>query len=179
MTDTRHEGRWLRFCERAFKDAHGFSKSWEYVTRKKTTGAVCIVALLPGPEPRIVLVEQYRPPLDARILEFPAGLIEPGGEPSETALRELAEETGCLGRVLEVGPAVYNSPGLTDENVYAVTVEVTGRAEVRHEADEDIRVVELPLHRLRAALEEQARGGTQVDSKLWYYAVGLDAADRG
>jgi 8-oxo-dGTP pyrophosphatase MutT (NUDIX family) len=170
----RYEGKWLRFCEREFENAHGEKKPWEYVTRRGTPGAVCIVAVRPGAHPTLVLVEQHRPPTGAAVLEFPAGLVEPGDRLEETALRELEEETGYRGRITGTYPAVYNSPGLTDEKVATVIVEVTGRAEVRPEPDEAIEVVELPLESLKQALDERARVGALIDAKLWYYAMGLE-----
>ena len=58
----------------------------------KHPGAVAIIALTSKKE--LVLVEQYRKPLEMSILEIPAGKIEPNEEPKITALRELEEETG-------------------------------------------------------------------------------------
>ncbi len=174
MTDRiPYRGTWLRFVERGFVDAHGQAKCWEFVSRSGAAGAVCIIALRPGPEPHIVLVEQFRPPVRAKVLEFPAGLIEPGHDVETTALRELEEETGYVGTVRETGPPVYNSPGLTDENVCTVTVEVTGRTAMQLEPDEDIEVVELPLRNLKKELLAYAGRGVLIDGKLWYYAEGL------
>ena len=166
MTDAiPYQGKWLRLVERGFVDAHGQTKCWEFVSRSGTVGAVCIV-----------LVEQFRPPVNAKVLEFPAGLIEPGHGVEATALRELEEETGYVGTVKDTGPAVYNSPGLTDEHVCTVTVEVTGRTAMQPEPDEAIEVVELPLRDLRTGLQACAERGVLIDGKLWYYAEGLARA---
>ena len=176
MNETiRYEGKWLRFCERNFENAQGDTKPWEYVSRTGTPGAVCIVAIHPGDAPTLVLVEQFRPPTGARVLEFPAGLIEPGDSPAETALRELEEETGFKGHITGIDLAVYNSPGLTDEKVATVTIEITERTDMRPEPDESIEVVELPLEHLKAALLARAERGTLIDAKLWYYAMGLES----
>jgi ADP-ribose pyrophosphatase len=58
-------------------------------------GAVAIVPLLDG---KVLLVRQYRAPIDKEIWELPAGTIEPGEEPLECAKRELEEETGYRAR---------------------------------------------------------------------------------
>ncbi len=175
---TTYQGKWLKFCEREITDAHGNTKIWEYVTRRNTTGASCIVATTGGDDPRLILVKQFRPSIDSPVIEFPAGLIDSGESAADTALRELEEETGYTGKVLDVGPVVYSSPGLTDESVIWVTVEVTGRKEQCPTADEAIEVIELPLNNLRAELQNLADTGVCIDAKLWFYAEGLKTSNR-
>ncbi len=170
----RYQGKWLKFCEREISNQQGKTKKWEYVTRRNTTGACCIVAETGGDEPRLILVKQFRPPVDSPVIEFPAGLIDSGESAADTALRELEEETGYTGKVLDVGPAVYSSPGLTDESVVWITVEVTGRKESRPSTDEAIEVIELPLKTLRAELQKLAGHGALIDAKLWFFARGLE-----
>ena len=54
---------------------------------------------------RVVLVDQYRPPLDRRTLEMPAGGIEEGETPEEAIAREVLEETGFVCQSwVQVGP---------------------------------------------------------------------------
>ncbi len=57
------EGKFLRFMKQG---------SWEYVSRKGVTGVVTIIAVTR--EKKLVLVEQYRPPVESRVIELPAGL---------------------------------------------------------------------------------------------------------
>jgi ADP-ribose pyrophosphatase len=79
-------------------------------------GAVAIVAL--DDEGKIVLVNQYRSPVRARLDELPAGLLDVAGEPALTAAqRELAEETGLVAEEWNVLVDLYSSPGMTDEAV--------------------------------------------------------------
>src|SRR5881392_1478257 len=90
---------------------------WEYVERKKGKEAVAVVALTTDDE--VILVEQYRRPVDARVIEWPAGLIgdEDDKNAAETAKKELEEETGFRCERMErltVGPT---SPGITSETV--------------------------------------------------------------
>jgi len=84
-------------------------------------GSVVIVPLLeqPGRAPRVVLVRNERVVVGERLLECPAGCMEPGESPSETAERELAEETGYRGTSLYPIGSFYTSPGLTDERMHA------------------------------------------------------------
>ena len=113
MNDERrtvYEGQWLRVkvCGR-----------WEYAERTHADGlAVIIVAVTP--ENNLLLVEQYRVPIDSKAIEMPAGLVGDvdAGEPiALSAERELLEETGWqAGRiqVLMTGPT---SAGFSSERV--------------------------------------------------------------
>ena len=82
------------------EDAKGVGKAyeWEVVNRVgNQMAAVAIATRGQAPKMELVLVQQFRPAADAFVLEFPAGLIDPGETPVETAIRELREETGCIG----------------------------------------------------------------------------------
>ncbi|SDP93659.1 ADP-ribose pyrophosphatase [Actinopolyspora xinjiangensis] len=82
-------------------------------------GAVAVVAL--DERERVVLIHQYRYPLDRRLWELPAGLLDVAGEsPLNTARRELAEEVGLAAEEWSVLVDVAASPGFTDqaERVY-------------------------------------------------------------
>jgi len=66
----------------------------------------------PDQSPRIVLQKQWRAPADAVVIEIPAGLMDPDESAEECALRELREETGYVGKVMEgsfgVSPVMFN-----------------------------------------------------------------------
>jgi len=66
----------------------------------------------------VVLVSQYRPPLDMMELGLPAGLVEEGERPEEAARRELSEETGYTGGEWEPLGSVASSPSLKDNWAY-------------------------------------------------------------
>jgi ADP-ribose pyrophosphatase len=92
----------------------------------------------------VVLVRQYRPPLDMIELGLPAGLVEDGESPEEAARRELSEETGYTGGEWEPLGCVASSPSLKDNWAYlflARGVEVTtAPAPDEHELVEVVRV---------------------------------------
>lgn len=78
-------------------------------------GAVVIVAL--DDADQVVLIHQYRYPLDSRLWELPAGLLDVAGEdPVRTAMRELAEEVGLVAAEWGVLVDIASSPGFTDES---------------------------------------------------------------
>lgn len=171
---TKYEGKWLNFYETTFTNSAGESREWEYAARTGSDGAVVIVAVVQRDTPEIILVKQFRPPIDNYAAEFPAGLIDPGESIQAAATRELEEETGYFGDVVNVGPPIYSSPGLTDEFVSMVTIDVQGQTETRHEADETIEVFTLPLPSLQGALKRLQAEGCVVDAKLWSFAQGLN-----
>lgn len=67
---------------------------------------------------------QFRPPLAAYCLELPAGLVDAGEVAGAAAARELLEETGYSGRVVDVSPICASDPGLTNANMQLVVMEV-------------------------------------------------------
>ncbi len=64
---------------------------------------------------RVVLVRQYRYPLGGVLLELPAGKLDPGEDPEQTARRELAEETGLGASQWDPLGPFYTTPGFSDE----------------------------------------------------------------
>ncbi len=88
---------------------------WEYVGRARGIGAAVILAIEDG---HVLLVEQFRVPLQARCLELPAGLVgdETEGEDVATsAARELEEETGYRANRIKIIGTFASSPGMVSE----------------------------------------------------------------
>lgn len=168
-----HAAKWISLVGRRFTNRLGQTRDWEFVTRNSKGGAVGVIAILPSPA-RVVLVRQFRPPLGRHTIEFPAGLVDDAESPETAALRELAEETGLIGRVL--GPAAegYSSPGLTDEAIRLIRVEVIGEGVARPESDEDITVHHAPVSDLMAWLEQRRSEGDLLDAKVLGFALGLE-----
>lgn len=76
------------------------------------------VAILAEPKPgEIVLVSQFRKPIEDELLELPAGKLEPGEEPIDCAIRELIEETGYRANKIELVHSFFTSPGFADEKI--------------------------------------------------------------
>jgi len=94
---------------------------------------------------QVLLVRQPRPAVGAAVLELPAGLIDPGEEPIETARRELVEETGFRARVVEPLVAFYTSPGFTDELIHIFVGTDLEEACAAQDEEEEIEVVRMPV----------------------------------
>ena len=97
----------------------------------------------------VVLVRQYRPPLEMVELGLPAGLVEEGENPESAARRELAEETGYSGGGWERLASLASSPSLKDNWAYlflARGVEETAAPDP--DEHELVEVVLVPLEEL-------------------------------
>lgn len=67
---------------------------------------------------RVILLSQFRKPFETAVLELPAGKLEAGEDPRETALREFQEETGYFPQSMEFLGEALTSPGYSDEVLY-------------------------------------------------------------
>jgi ADP-ribose pyrophosphatase len=170
-------GKWLQLDQISYHDKHGKERSWESVKRLKCNGAIVIIAVL-KPSDKLILIRQYRPPVDNYVIEFPAGLIEKDHSPEETALRELKEETGYNGKIISVHPPCYSSPGMTAEHLYLAFVEVDENSAENQiikpelEESEDIECMTIPLSELDAFIAESRQNKDLIDAKLASFALG-------
>jgi len=119
--------------------------------------AVAIYAVC---DDKVVLVRQYRYPINGWIYEFPAGLVEDGEDYHDTAIRELKEETGLDLSVISVDPmiekACYTSVGMTDEATATVYGYASGNVTDQfEEASEEIEVVLADKEECRRILREE------------------------
>ena len=93
----------------------------------KKPNAVAVVAL--KAVDTILMIKQYRYPVEETMLELPAGKMDEGEQPLETAKRELKEETGYISNNWKSLGFVYTSPGFSDEKIFlflATDLEFTG-----------------------------------------------------
>jgi len=156
---------------RLVQDAH-----WTYAQRLGTTGAMAIVAVTDDQE--LLLVDQYRIPVQGRVIELPAGLVGDLAETStesieEAARRELVEEVGFEAERIERLTSAVSSAGLTDEAVHLVrAIGLRQVSDGGGDETEDIVVHRVPLDSITGWLEQHQRQGWNVDYKvfagLWY-----------
>ena len=93
----------------------------------------------------VLLIRQYRHAAGGTILEVPAGKLDPGDTPESCAVRELEEEAGSLaGRLQKLG-WIFTTPGFTDEVIHLFAAFELEAVPTRHEDDEVIEVVKMPL----------------------------------
>jgi ADP-ribose pyrophosphatase len=169
---------WTELVEITYRDEKNQTRNWEGVHRKNRSSAVVIVPRL-SPSGSYVLIRQFRPPSGKYMLEFPAGLIDGGETPSETALRELKEETGYVGKIESVTPPLYTSPGLLSESCFLAFVSIEEKIsenrlpQAENEPEESIEVIVLEAEKVISYLESSAEKGDGIDIKLYTYFLSM------
>ena len=155
-----HEGRFLALRQRG---------RWEFVERVNAFGAAVIVAVTDRDE--IVLVEQYREPLQCSCIENPAGLA--GDQPGEddilkAARRELLEETGYEAEHVELIMSGPSAPGMSSELLSFVRA--TGLKRIHAgggDGNENITVHVIPLCDAAAFLADRLQAGLHIDPRVY------------
>ena len=144
--------------------------------RQNNQHAALVIGIL-RPSRRVLLIRQYRPPVQAFVLEFPAGLINPGESPEQTAVRELKEETGYTGTILSSTGLAASSAGMTGEMVDLFTMDIDeslpeNQCPVRAlDEGEELDVVLVPLSQLHDFLRTCQAAGICIDSRLAAWAA--------
>lgn len=142
--------------------------SWEYCERVNDTSAVMVFACTP--RGKVLLVEEYRPPIGKRCLCFPAGLSGDEGPESHAAaaLRELEEETGYTADSIEFLFTGPSSPGLTSETLHFFMAKSLRRVgDGGGVAGENISVCEAPLDDIEAWLAGKVADGVAIDPRVY------------
>lgn len=158
---SHHEGRFLSLRE---------IDDWEFATRPNATGVVGVFALTT--DQKVILVEQYRRPVQARVLEICAGLV--GDEPehqgeslSDCAARELLEETGHTPEKITPLLTSPTSAGMTDEFTHLFLAENCRQtAPGGGVGSENITTHLVPLADLQNFLKSAPERGLAVDFKI-------------
>lgn len=141
------------------------SRAKSIETMKLRTGenhpdGVIIYSLYGEKKDKVVLVRQYRYTIDDYIYEFPAGLVEPGEDFHDSAVREMYEETGLIFAPVSVD-AAYEKPyfttiGMTDESCATVYGYASGEISLDAQEDsEEIEVVLADRNEVRRILREE------------------------
>ena len=139
------------------------------------TDAVCVLVL--DEQERALVVEQFRCPYRQVLFELPAGKMEPGEEPAQTAVRELMEETGYRpGQLIDMGP-MYPTPGCVAEVIHLFVATGLEPAVAAPDADEFINAYFMPLQAIARRIDsgEVADAKTQILVMRYLYRKGLTA----
>ena len=164
------EQKWVLVKEKLYKDRNGRENRWSYIERRSRRKAAVIVAVT-AKSRSLIVIKQFRVPFGCDIYEFPAGLIDDGERIEDAAERELLEETGYQGHILEVGPEITSTSGLSTETVYMVYMETEEKPSRKPELEgsEQIEVIPLARHDFGSFLNDCEKASALMDAKLYMY----------
>ena len=165
------DNRFLNLYELDAQFRDGSRAPYYVASRRKTTDALKAVTHDNHPDgvilygvhgenkDKVVLIRQFRYPINGYVYEFPAGLVEPGEDMLEAGIREMFEETGLDFSPVDGG--AYSQPffttvGMTDESCGTVFGYCSGEPSVANqEGTEDIQVVLADRKECRRILKEE------------------------
>ena len=105
---------------------------------------------------KVVLIRQYRYPVDGYVYEFPAGLVEPDEDMLEAGIREMFEETGLNFTPVQTARPFFTSVVMTDESCGTIFGYCSGEPSTAHqEGSEDIQVVLADREECKRILKEE------------------------
>ena len=153
-----YKGRKFNFEVNSLRLPNKAEGEWECI--RHPGGALAVPFTSKG---ELVLVQQYRFAVQGRLLEFPAGTIEPEETPEETIQREIEEEIGYRANTWQSLGSFPLAPGYSDEFIYAflATDLEAIAAPPEMDVDEDIEVIHMPPEKFERAI----LNGEPIDAK--------------
>ncbi|CCF57914.1 hypothetical protein KAFR_0D02660 [Kazachstania africana CBS 2517] len=181
--------KWIGLEKITYSDPNGNERQWDSAVRlTRSSGDIDGIAVLTilkykdGRPNEILLQKQFRPPVEGVCIEFPAGLIDEGEDVVAAALRELKEETGYIGKFLNMSPVVFNDPGFTNTNLSIVNVEVdmslpeNQNPQSELEENEFIECFRVPLSEFPEEMTKLDEQGYKLDARVQNVAHGITLA---
>ena len=123
------------------------------------SAAVVIIPI--DEDDNVLLVRQYRYPTEQFILEAPAGGVEEGESPDDSAQRELQEEVGYASKNMRAMGGFWSAPGFSPEFLYAYLAKDLVASKLSADDDESIEIIRTPL----ANIDRLIRLGEIQDAK--------------
>lgn len=185
------ECKWIGLEKLTYLDPNGAQREWDSAVRKTRNeggidgiGIIAILKYKDGTPDEILLQKQYRPPVEGVCIEMPAGLIDANESIRVATLRELREETGYTGNIIEESPIMFNDPGFTNTNLSMVTVEIdmtlpeNQNPHTELEDNEFIECFKVPLNKFVAEMTELDKQGYKLDARVQSFAQGISFAQK-
>lgn len=160
-SDRRYSGRVINLDVDQVRFPDGAVGPLEMIRHPGASAVVPFVDPVDAPDPRVVLIRQFRHAAEGPIWEIPAGRLEPGEAPEVCARRELEEEAGYEAGTLERLTTIFTTPGFTDERIHLFLAGVLREVPARREWDEFVEVHVLPW----SGILEMMGTGQIVDGK--------------
>jgi len=213
-SETLHRGRYLELSRYVFQDSAGNTRSAEGVHMVKNAidlkpkmrdglvlpnklGNLCTIAVLRKQImcDSLVLTKQYRAPLRAYTVEFPATVLESGPmSPKDLATREIQDDTGYSSSVVQyISPLTSLEPDISDGKLQFVSLTIDGDDPMQstncnnnnqsHDGNNGshgdiVEVLKIPINSLLDRLEKYDEQGYVIDSRVVAFAIGLQRGQR-
>ena len=174
-----HEGAFVHRYDISYETKDGRKKIYEMISRnpriktledlqKKEANSVVLILHDESGE-KLLLNREFRLSMGDWIYSFPAGLIEPGETPEETARRELKEETGLdLVNIKEILHLCYSAVGFSNETNLCAVGTAAGTFQESSSAVEEIEAGWYTKEDVRRLLQSSLfTARTQIYSYLW------------
>lgn len=143
-----HQGSFLTIVNQKVKLPDG---NIAYRDIVRHPGGVAILAFVD--EDTIILVEQFRKPLDKEMIEIPAGKIDKNEEPINCAKRELEEETGYIPGDIKYLGKFATAPGFCDEYIYLFKAIDLKKGTIGGDEDEFINVMTASITEIKEMIK--------------------------
>jgi ADP-ribose pyrophosphatase len=160
-TERLHTGRIINLDLDTVRFPDGSAGKLEMIRHPGASAVVPLLDPVTDPDPRVLLIRQFRHATDDFIWEIPAGRLDPGESPEACAARELEEETGMAAERIERLTVIYTTPGFTDERIHLFLATGLRAGSQAREADE---FMETEVRRWSDVMELVRTGGV-VDGK--------------
>ena len=144
------ESKWLTIMSNDYELPDGkLAKEYFHLDRPD------YVLIIAHKDNKILIEKQYRRGVDDFVYELPAGWVDKNEDPEQTAIRELREETGHLGKATFLG-TVYPQPGFSSMLAHIVEVQLKDEIADRElESDEKIEFEFIAFSKLDAMIENE------------------------
>ena len=141
----------------------GNQSTREYI---KHPGAAVVIPYLGNGN--IIMVKQFRYPVNAVMLELPAGKIDPGETPKDTIQRELAEETGYRAEFLKFICQTHTCVGYSDELLHLFWAGNLKECKLSADDDETIEIIRIPAEKaITLALSNKITDAKTLIGLFW------------
>jgi ADP-ribose pyrophosphatase len=168
------ESRWIRPKRIIYENDQGVVLEWDYIERTGARASVLIMARFKA-SGDLILVRQYRVVFGQWVIGFPAGVLD-DEDVGACALRELMEETGYTGRVVQVSPGLTLNSALVRETGYCVVVELEEDVLAQPqklEPSEKIEVHRVSREGLAAFFDQASARGDLIAAGAWYMLMAV------